>query len=315
MKRRLSHSQADTAIYCEELWNLQHLQGIRPIFTSKPLRMGSIYAAAQDAEDAGVVADKYEPLIEAAFTEDEREELGIEQGVVGLLVEAYLSRYPDSTLAVEVPFEVEFEHSRFSGRFDKIVQGSADSFAAVKIGEDKLYAPGHKFMGADAMDLLDMSPQFVAYLAAVRQLEGKSIPGIPFDLPRVDELELRLTFKPKDRRKGRGQARTGRQEAAEYLAWFAEDLENNPSDYFATHRIKASEITTGKFARHIDALALQLDQAESSGLFRMQGLYAHPKRCTRFGEPCAMLPFCRGEITDASERPDLYTVRSQRAWS
>lgn len=306
----LTHSRMACFRACPRRHLYAYEYGLRSETEGEPLRIGSAFALAVEADAKGMD-------VSAAVHLDDPYEMAKAAAMFTAHKERWATELPDEHIAAELQFELPLRNPassapthvwRRAGKIDRIVR-LADGRIALKEYKttSRDFAPG-----ADYWLRLSLDMQLSFYLLAAREI-GYDCRTILYDVTRRPGIRpLRAT--PEELRKYTktdpprlyANQRTEDETPEEYAARITTDLLEDPVRSFARIEIARTDADLKEAEAEIWIQQKMLRECQ-----RMNHWYRNPEACvTSTGSKCDFLPVC--QYSDLATRTPLGFRRSER---
>jgi hypothetical protein len=298
MSELLTHSRLACFRACPRCHLYRYEYGLRPEIDSEPLRVGSAFALAVEADAKGLD-------VEAAI--GTRLENPFELALVAAMFTTHKERYAGEPLEEHVAAELQLEmpltnpdtgrqtpNFRVAVKIDRVVR-LLDGRLALKEYKttSRDFSPGAEYWLRLSLDM-----QLSVYLLALREA-GYDISTILYDVTRRPALRP-LKATPEDARKytkdgALYKAQRDQDETpAEYTVRCTENLTENPVKSFARIEIARTDADLEEARGEIWTQQLAIRAAQRSGRW-----YRNPEACvSSTGQKCDFLPVCQNRDLD-----------------
>lgn len=286
----LTHSRASCFRACPRRHYLRFELGLRPVEDSFPLRVGSAFHLALEAEDRG------ESVIDAIGS---RLEDQFDVALVAAMVDGHRRRWADESLtpvASEQPFQIPLMNPETGGKstvwdlagvIDRIVRLTDGRLALQEYKTtSRDFSPG-----ADYWVSLHMDQQLSLYVIAAREL-GYEIETVLYDVtrrPALRPLKATPTESRKYTKDGRLYAnqRDMDETSEEFAARVGEDIASRPEHYFARIEIARLDQDLDECRWELWQQQRAIREAQLAGRW-----YRNPGACFE-PHPCEYLSVCQ----------------------
>jgi hypothetical protein len=305
VSQSLTHSRAACFRSCPRKHYLRYELGLTSEEKDLPLRVGSAFARAVEADAKGLdISD----AIDAGLTDP------FDVALVAAMVHGHRARYEGQALehvAAELPFQLPLinpETGRptptwtLDGKIDRIVRLPDGRLALMEYKTtSRDFAPG-----ADYWMRLHLDMQLSIYLIAARTM-GYDISTILYDVTRRPALRP-LKATPIEARKYTKDGvlykaqRDADETPEEYASRCAASIAENVDNHFARIEIARLDKDLEETRAEIWAQQLAIRESQKSGRW-----YRNPDACFQLNSKCEYLPIC--QLSDVDTRTPAGFVR------
>lgn len=294
MSQILTHSRAACFRSCPRKAYIRYELGIRAEIEGEPLRIGSAFARAVEADAKGLdVSDAIDAGIPDAY----------ERALVAAMFTSHKARWSGQDVehvAAELPFQIPLRNPAtgyptptwiLGGKIDRIVRLSDGRLALMEYKTtSRDFAPGEDYWLALHMDM-----QLSIYLIAAREL-GYDIATILYDVTRRPGLRPLKATPIENRRYTKAGVLDARQRdrdetPEEYAARVAASIAENPDRHFA--RIEIARLDADLDVARAELWQQQLAYRAAQTAGTTDAFYRNPGACFGTNFSCEYLSICQ----------------------